>query len=100
MIPKSLLVELQKLYPEQYPAGQLRTLQRRIQKWRAKAILTFDNRWIEGGQLLQERLPGPFGVVFLENEALGDDRKFSQNSLTTGWAFAENNTETTAEDDV
>lgn len=67
---KSLLIELQKLYPEQYPAGQLRTLQRRVQKWRAKAILTFDNRWIEEGQLLQERLPGPFGVKLLENEAI------------------------------
>jgi hypothetical protein len=56
---KSFLVELQKLYPGEYSAGQLRTLQRRVQKWRAKAILTFDNRWIEDGQLLQERLPGP-----------------------------------------
>ena len=97
---KSLLVELQELYPEQYPAGQLRTLQRRIQKWRAKVILTFDNRWIEGGQLLQERLPGPFGVVFLENEAIGDDRNSFQNNLTTGWVFPENNTETTAENEV
>jgi hypothetical protein len=59
---KSILQELQLLYPDQYPEGQLRTLQRRVQEWRAKAILTFDNRWLEQGQLLQEGLPLPLGV--------------------------------------
>lgn len=43
---KSLLSDLQKHYPGQYPDNKLRTLQRRVQKWRANAILTFDDEWL------------------------------------------------------
>lgn len=69
---KSLFLELQKLYPDQYPAGQLRTLQRRIQEWRAKAILTFDKRWLEEGHLLEKEFPLPLGVKLQIDEVSGE----------------------------
>ena len=43
---KSLFIELQERYPDQYKDGQLRTLQRRVKEWRSEAILTFDYEWI------------------------------------------------------
>ena len=43
---KSLLLELQSRYPGQYKDSQLRTLQRRVQSWRANAIITFDDECI------------------------------------------------------
>jgi hypothetical protein len=68
---KSILRELQILYPDQHTDGQLRTLQRRIQEWRAKAILTFDHRWLEEGQLLQEGLPRPLRAKIQIDELPG-----------------------------
>jgi hypothetical protein len=44
---KELLADLQARYPGEYPAGQLRTLQRRVKAWRASAILAFDTRWLD-----------------------------------------------------
>jgi hypothetical protein len=38
---KSLLVELQERYPGKHPDSQLRTLQRRVQAWRARTIIVF-----------------------------------------------------------
>lgn len=38
---KSLLVELQERYPGTYKDNQLRTLQRRVQEWRANTIIVF-----------------------------------------------------------
>jgi hypothetical protein len=43
---KSVFVELQQHYPGQFPDVQLRTLQRRVQAWRAQAILAFDDQWL------------------------------------------------------
>jgi hypothetical protein len=48
---KSLLQELQERYPGQYPAGQLRTLQRRVKEWRKETIVRFNEEW-----LVQERV--------------------------------------------
>ena len=59
---KSVFQELQQHYPNQFPDGQLRTLQRRVKEWRAKTILTFDDRWLEEDRLLQEGLPRPLGA--------------------------------------
>lgn len=53
----SLLSDLQNLYPGQYLDNQLRTLQRRVQKWRAKAIITFDDNWINEDLLTENTLP-------------------------------------------
>ena len=42
---KALFQELQAEYPGRFPDIQLRTLQRRVQRWRATAILTFQDLW-------------------------------------------------------
>jgi hypothetical protein len=56
---KSIFAELQRRAPEQYPAGQLRTLQRRIQGWRASIVLSFDEQWLGEEVLAGQTLPGP-----------------------------------------
>ena len=44
---KSLLHQLQGLYPDQYPDGMLRTLQRRLSEWRADVIVRVEDSWLE-----------------------------------------------------
>lgn len=44
---KSVFQDLQIRYPERFPAGQLRTLQRRVKEWRAQALLQFNDAWLE-----------------------------------------------------
>ncbi|MCZ7570928.1 MAG: ISNCY family transposase [Ardenticatenaceae bacterium] len=60
---KSVLEELQQRYPDQFPDGQLRTLQRRVQGWRATTLLTFDTHWIEEELLRGQTLPRPLQAV-------------------------------------
>jgi len=60
---KSLFTELHQRYPGQFADNQLRTLQRRVQAWRAQAILTFDDQWLKEEVLAQEVLPRPLGVL-------------------------------------
>ena len=52
---KSLFEELQYRYPRQYKNGQLRTLQRRVKEWRAKAILSFDYQWLKEELLVEDK---------------------------------------------
>lgn len=54
---KGAFQELQRRYPGRYTDGQMRTLQRRIAGWRARAVLTFDDGW-----LAEERLGEPGGL--------------------------------------
>ena len=56
---KSVLLELQQRYPGQYPDEQLRTLQRRVQAWRAEAILVFDDHWLSEEVLIGQMHPRP-----------------------------------------
>ena len=51
---KSLFIELQERYPDQYKEGQLQTLQRRVKQWCSKAILTFDYEWMRDELLLKD----------------------------------------------
>ena len=53
---KLLLLELQESYPGQYKDNQLRTLQRRVQSWRAKAIITFDDEWLHKEVMTKKEL--------------------------------------------
>jgi hypothetical protein len=43
---KSVFEQLQQQHPGRFPDGQLRTLQRRVKEWRARAILEFDAAWL------------------------------------------------------
>jgi hypothetical protein len=42
---KQLFEWLQKQYPEQFPDGQLRTLQRRVKQWRRDQLYSDDTLW-------------------------------------------------------
>jgi hypothetical protein len=55
---KSMFLELQQHYPERHPAGQLRTLQRRISERRAKALLEFNDGWLAQDAPLGQTVPG------------------------------------------
>jgi len=43
---RSVFAELHARAPDRYPPGQLRTLQRRVQDWRASVVLAFDAHWL------------------------------------------------------
>ena len=60
---KSILLELQQRYGEQYPAVQLRTLQRRVAKWRASVITAFDDQWLETDILSTSSMPRPLRAI-------------------------------------
>lgn len=60
---KSIFVALQQRYPGQFPDVPLRTLQRRVQVWRADALLTFDDQWLHEDVLTPQLLPPPLRVV-------------------------------------
>jgi len=48
---KDLFQELQAEHPGRFPDMQLRTLQRRVQQWRATALLTFHDAWLAEDRL-------------------------------------------------
>lgn len=58
---KQLFRELQAEHPDRFPDAQLRTLQRRVAEWRAKALLTFQDQWLAEDRL--QSPPGLRGVV-------------------------------------
>jgi len=60
---KAALLELQTRYPGQFPDTQLRTLQRRVQVWRAQVILTFDDQWLHEEILAGQTFPRPLQAV-------------------------------------
>ena len=60
---KSIFQELQQRYPETFPDAQLRTLQRRIARWRATVIMAFDDAWLAEEVLLDVALPRPLRAV-------------------------------------
>ena len=61
---KDLFREVQAGYPGRFPDGQLRTLQRRVQQWRATTILKFHGTWPE-----EDRLAGPVMPPFIRGQA-------------------------------
>lgn len=72
---KSILTELQERYPGVFPDVQLRTLQRRIARWRATVIMTFDDRWLEEEVLLDIGVPQRLRAVLLHNQQpSGEDK--------------------------
>ena len=77
---KSLLLELQERYPGQYNDNQLRTLQRRVQNWRAKAIITFDDEWLHEEVFYEKSLSQQLGAIMMET----DTPTKIDSDLTTG----------------
>ncbi len=61
---QQLFRELQAEHPGRFPDTQLRTMQRRVAEWRAKAILTFQDQWLAEDRL--QSPPGLRGVVETE----------------------------------
>lgn len=70
---KQLFRELQAEHPGMFPDVQLRTFQRRVAEWRAKAILTFQDQWLAEDQL--QSPPGLRGVV--ETETTSGRQEFA-----------------------
>ena len=72
---KSLFHDVQERYPGRFPDVQLRTLQRRVQEWRAQALLRFDDQWLQQDAFaaLPPRLRMELGgrLVPAEAEAMG-----------------------------
>ncbi len=56
---KAVFEHIQQRYPGVFPENQLRTLQRRVQAWRMRAILAFDDRWLEEDVLVMQSFPAP-----------------------------------------
>ncbi|HKF82435.1 MAG TPA: hypothetical protein VKB23_05695, partial [Solirubrobacterales bacterium] len=58
-----------------FPDGQLRTLQRRVQQWRATVILTFDSTWLEedrlAGPVMPPRIRGQADTVVAPDDHIG-----------------------------
>ena len=53
---RSVLEELQVRYPGRYSQRQLRTLQRRVTEWKARALLQFDDRWLSEDTWVERRM--------------------------------------------
>ena len=60
---KSIFLELQQRYPGTFTDMQLRTLQRRIARWRATVIMTFDDAWLADEVLLDVAVPRSLRAV-------------------------------------
>lgn len=60
---KSIFNELQENYPGQFFSGQLRTLQRRVQAWRAETILAFDDHHLRVEKFGDDLTPPKLAVV-------------------------------------
>jgi len=59
----SILLDLQKKYPEKYTNGQLRTLQRRVKAWRKKAIIMYDDILLKDNPLVENANIGDLKAI-------------------------------------
>jgi hypothetical protein len=59
----SVFLELERRFPGRYRGGQLRTLQRRVQEWRARSIVAFDRHWLQDEVLVTQTLPRPLRAL-------------------------------------
>jgi len=59
----SVFLELEQRFPGRYSDGQLRTLQRRVQEWRARSTVVFDQQWLREEVLVKQTLPRPLRVL-------------------------------------
>lgn len=82
---KALFRELQRRHPGQFPRVQLRTLQRKLAKRRAQAVLTFDDGWLVEERLGEGERPRPLRVVALTDQPrAGDGAQPPAPAVTAG----------------
>jgi len=67
---REVFKELQRRYPGQYPDSHLRTLQRRVREWRARALLQFDDQWLSEDLAAGRTLPRPLTATSGEDPAV------------------------------
>jgi hypothetical protein len=60
---KAAFEHLQERYPGVFPATQLRTLQRRVQEWRMRTLLAFDDAWLREEVLVRRSYPLPLRAI-------------------------------------
>ncbi|GAC1614294.1 MAG: ISNCY family transposase [Gemmatimonadaceae bacterium] len=60
---KAAFEHLQERYPGVFPATQVRTLQRRVQEWRMRTVLAFDDAWLREEMLVRRSLPLPLRAM-------------------------------------
>ncbi|MDQ6905653.1 MAG: transposase [Chloroflexota bacterium] len=63
---KAAFEHLQERYPGVFPATQVRTLQRRVQEWRVRTLLAFDDQWLGEEVLVRRSLPLPLRAIIVE----------------------------------
>jgi hypothetical protein len=63
---KAAFEHLQERYPGVFPATQVRTLQRRVQQWRMRTVLAFDDEWLREEVLMRRSLPLPLRAIVAE----------------------------------
>jgi hypothetical protein len=65
---KAAFEHLQERYPGMFPATQVRTLQRRVQEWRMRTILAFDDAWLREEVLVRRSLPLPLRAMIARRD--------------------------------
>jgi len=63
---KAAFEHLQERYPGVFPATQVRTLQRRVQEWRMRTLLAFDDGWLGEEVLVRRAFPLPLRAIMAE----------------------------------
>ena len=81
---KALFADLQDRYPGQFPANQLRTLQRRVKEWRVRAILAFDDRWLADDVLVKQALPRPLRAIIEGSVGQADGKISDEATVAAG----------------
>jgi len=66
---KAAFHALQQRYPGQFPDMQLRTLQRRVQAWRASVIIAFDDQGLREAVLTDQVGPAPLRAIAMSTAA-------------------------------
>lgn len=81
---KALFADLQHRYPGEFPATQLRTLQRRVKEWRVRAILAFDDRWLAEEMLVKQSLPLPLRAIVAQEMCDGSGKIGDEATVAAG----------------
>ncbi len=76
---KAAFEHLQERYPGVFPATQVRTLQRRVQEWRKRTLLAFDDAWLREEVLVRRSFPLPLRAI-VERRAEGQNGKINDEA--------------------